>query len=130
MGHHGSLCTLMTFPMLIAAWSTLGRIRCDHTKLSTVSVALTARTVVPNPAVSRFGIASGHIVRWHHLLTDIDDRKQLAERLRRSETDLLGSQRMSQTGSWRHNLLVGGSDSRLPRCFESGAPIPEELINA
>jgi PAS domain S-box-containing protein len=50
---------------------------------------------------------SGRIVRWHNLLTDIDDRKQLEERLRRSEADLLEAQRLSHAGSWRHDLLSG-----------------------
>jgi PAS domain S-box-containing protein len=50
---------------------------------------------------------SGRIVRWHNLLTDIDDRKQLEERLRRSEADFLEAQRLSHTGSWRHDLLSG-----------------------
>ena len=50
---------------------------------------------------------SGRILRWHNLLTDIEDRRQLEERLRRSEADLLDAQRLSQTGSWRHNLRSG-----------------------
>lgn len=50
---------------------------------------------------------SGRIVRWHNLLTDIDDHQQLEERLRRSEADFLEAQRLSHTGSWRHDLLSG-----------------------
>jgi formate hydrogenlyase transcriptional activator len=49
----------------------------------------------------------GRIVRWYVLLTDIDERKQSEERLRRSEADLLEAQRLSHAGSWRHNLSSG-----------------------
>ena len=51
--------------------------------------------------------ADGEIVRWYNLLTDIDDRKNVEERLRRSEAFLLEAQSMSRTGSWRHNLVTG-----------------------
>jgi transcriptional regulator with PAS, ATPase and Fis domain len=51
--------------------------------------------------------AEGHIVRWYVLLTDIDERKQSEEKLRRSEADLLEAQRLSHAGSWRHNLAAG-----------------------
>ena len=47
------------------------------------------------------------IVRWYVLLTDIDARKQSEEKLRRSEADLLEAQRLSHSGSWRHNLASG-----------------------
>jgi PAS domain S-box-containing protein len=49
----------------------------------------------------------GRIVRWYNLLTDIDARKQSEERLRRSEADLLEAQRLSHSGSWRHDLASG-----------------------
>jgi len=51
--------------------------------------------------------ADGQVVRWYNLLTNIDDRKQTEERLRRSEADLLEAQQMSRTGSFRHNLVSG-----------------------
>src|SRR2546428_7689334 len=51
--------------------------------------------------------AEGRIVRWYNLLTDIDERKKAEERLQRSEADLLEAQRLSHTGSWKHNLLSG-----------------------
>ena len=51
--------------------------------------------------------ASGRVVRWYTLLTDIDERKQTEEKLRRSEGFLLEAQSMSHTGSWRHNLVTG-----------------------
>jgi len=45
----------------------------------------------------------GRIVRWYVLLTDVDERKNVEERLRRSEAFLLEAQSMSRTGSWRHD---------------------------
>ena len=49
----------------------------------------------------------GRIVRWYFLLTDIDDRKQAEEKLRRSEASLHDAQRISRTGSWRHDFSSG-----------------------
>jgi PAS domain S-box-containing protein len=51
--------------------------------------------------------ADGRVVRWYNLLTDIDARKQSEEKLRRSEADLLEAQRLSHSGSWRHDLASG-----------------------
>jgi PAS domain S-box-containing protein len=51
--------------------------------------------------------ADGQIVRWYNLLTDIDERKNVEEKLHRSEAFLLEAQSMSRTGSWRHNLVTG-----------------------
>jgi PAS domain S-box-containing protein len=48
---------------------------------------------------------SGHILRWYGNDTDIDDRKQAEERLRRSEGYLAEAQRLSHTGSWAFNLV-------------------------
>ena len=50
---------------------------------------------------------NGRLLRWYNLLTDIDEQKQIEEKLRRSEADLLEAQAMSGTGSWRHNLVTG-----------------------
>ena len=49
----------------------------------------------------------GRIVRWYNLLTDIDERKTAAENLRRSEESLLEAQRLSHTGSFKHDVLTG-----------------------
>jgi formate hydrogenlyase transcriptional activator len=49
----------------------------------------------------------GHIVRWYFLLTDIDRRKQAEEKLLRSEAFLHDAQRISRTGSWRHDFSSG-----------------------
>jgi PAS domain-containing protein len=51
--------------------------------------------------------AADRIVHWYVLLTDIDSRKQSEEKLRRSEADLLEAQRLSHSGSWRHDLASG-----------------------
>ena len=49
----------------------------------------------------------GQILRWFHLLIDIDDRKRAEERVRQSEADLIEAQRLSHTGSWKHDLASG-----------------------
>jgi PAS domain S-box-containing protein len=49
----------------------------------------------------------GRIVRWYNLLTDIDARKRSEDQLRRSEAELLEAQRLSHSGSWRHDLTSG-----------------------
>jgi PAS domain S-box-containing protein len=51
--------------------------------------------------------AAGRIVRWYNLLTDIHERKETEDKLRRSEADLLEAQRLSHAGSWRHDLASG-----------------------
>jgi PAS domain S-box-containing protein len=43
---------------------------------------------------------SGHILGWYGSDTDIHDRKETEETLRRSEGYLAEAQRLSQTGSW------------------------------
>src|SRR4029077_11147642 len=40
-------------------------------------------------------------------VTDITERKQAEEKLRRSEADLLEAQRLSLTGSYKHDILSG-----------------------
>jgi formate hydrogenlyase transcriptional activator len=50
---------------------------------------------------------NGAILRWCNLLTDIDDRKQSEEKLRQREADLIEAQRLSRTGSMRHNIRTG-----------------------
>ena len=40
--------------------------------------------------------AEGRIIRWNILLTDIEDRKQAEEKLRRNETDLIEARRLAR----------------------------------
>src|SRR5262245_50122035 len=49
----------------------------------------------------------GRIVRRYVLMTDIDERKTAEHKLRRSEESLLAAQRLSHTGSWRHDVASG-----------------------
>jgi PAS domain S-box-containing protein len=49
----------------------------------------------------------GRILRWFHLLIDIDDRKRAEEQLRRSEAYLAEAQKLSHTGSFGWNVRSG-----------------------
>jgi PAS domain S-box-containing protein len=49
----------------------------------------------------------GRIVRWYVLLTDIDERKQAEDKLRRSEWSLLEAQKLSHSGSWCLDISSG-----------------------
>ena len=57
--------------------------------------------VLFNPLVD----AQGHVVRWYATATDIQDRKQAEEALRRSEAYLAEAQRLSHTGSFAHDAV-------------------------
>ena len=50
--------------------------------------------------------ASGRIVRWYNLLTDIHDRKRAEEELRRAHDSFADAQRLSKTGSFITDLLA------------------------
>jgi PAS domain S-box-containing protein len=47
--------------------------------------------------------AQGRIVRWFALLTDIEERKQAEDKLRRSEAYLANAQSLTRTGTWAIN---------------------------
>lgn len=49
--------------------------------------------------------AEGRIVRWYGTNTDIEDRKQAEDKLRRSEAYLAEAQKLSQTGSWAYDPI-------------------------
>jgi len=55
--------------------------------------------------------ASGRIVRWYNLLTDIHDRKRAEEELRRAHDSFADAQRLSKTGSFITDLLA--DDTKL-----------------
>jgi PAS domain S-box-containing protein len=50
---------------------------------------------------------TGNIIECVGTDMDVTERKRAEEQLRRSEADLLEAQRMSQTGSWKHDVLSG-----------------------
>ena len=50
---------------------------------------------------------TGKIVRWYGTAIDIQDRKRAEEKLLHSEESLLEAQRLSHTGSWRHDIASG-----------------------
>jgi formate hydrogenlyase transcriptional activator len=49
----------------------------------------------------------GEVIHWYTTGTDIDDRKQAEEKLRRSEWNLLEAQRLGHTGSWSVDVASG-----------------------
>jgi PAS domain S-box-containing protein len=74
----------------------------------------------------------GRIMRWCVLQTDITDRKQAEERLRRGEAFLAEAQRLSSTGSfsWRVATDEITWSEQLYRTFEldENVPVTLELI--
>jgi formate hydrogenlyase transcriptional activator len=50
---------------------------------------------------------AGNIIEGVGTDMDVTERKRAEEQLRRSEADLLEAQRISQTGSWKHDVLSG-----------------------
>jgi PAS domain S-box-containing protein len=49
----------------------------------------------------------GQIIRWCFAGLDIEERKRAEQKIRQSEADLLEAQRISHTGSWKHDLASG-----------------------
>ena len=47
------------------------------------------------------------IVKWYGTAVDIEERHRAEDALRRSEASLHEAQRISHTGSWRHDLISG-----------------------
>jgi PAS domain S-box-containing protein len=50
---------------------------------------------------------AGTLVKWYGQTTDIDDRKQAEQQVRRSEAYLAEAQRLSKTGSFGWNVATG-----------------------
>jgi PAS domain S-box-containing protein len=46
----------------------------------------------------------GNIVKWHGVLTDIEDRKRAEQALKRSEAYLAEAQELTKTGSWARDI--------------------------
>ena len=77
----------------------------------------------------------GNVAKWYTTVTDIEDRKQAEEKLRRSEAYLAEAQKLTQTGSWAVNVATGEpshSSAEHSRLFgfdpERGLPSREELL--
>jgi PAS domain-containing protein len=71
---------------------------------------------------------SGAIVKWYGVNTDIEDRKQAEDALRRSETFLLEVQRLSHTGGWRYDVATGTVESS-PEILRGYAVQPGEDVS-
>jgi PAS domain S-box-containing protein len=69
--------------------------------------------------------AHGRIVRWYVLLTDIHERKEAEEKLRRSEADLQEAQRCARLGSWKLDVL-SGKVTVSPEIYRRYGVRPEE----
>ena len=77
----------------------------------------------------------GTIVKWHGVLTDIEDRKRAEDALRRSEAYLAEGQRLTHTGSWALNVVTRQalhSSAEHTRMFgfdpEKGMPSFEDFL--
>jgi PAS domain S-box-containing protein len=71
----------------------------------------------------------GRILHWYVLLTDIEERKQAEDMLRRSEAFLAEGQRLSRTGSfsWRVETNEITWSEQLRRIFEFDDDLPVTL---
>jgi formate hydrogenlyase transcriptional activator len=61
-------------------------------------------------------------------VSDITERKQAEEKLRRSEADLLEAQRISHTGSWKHDVS-SGTVTVSPEVFQIFDVKPDEVTS-
>jgi len=73
----------------------------------------------------------GHVVRWYATATDIEDRKQSEEALRRSQAYLAEAQSLSHTGSWAYDVRRGSRETYRTFGFdpEEGAISRREVRN-
>jgi PAS domain S-box-containing protein len=64
--------------------------------------------------------AEGRVVRWHNLLTDIDDRKQAEMELKRAYDSFADGQRISRTGNFTADIVADDHiwSAELYRIFE------------
>jgi len=69
--------------------------------------------------------SEGRVIRWYLLLSDIDERKQAEEKLRRSEADLLDAQRLSHTGSYKHDV-ISGTVTSSPESYRTWGTSPDD----
>ena len=78
--------------------------------------------------------AEGRILNWYVLLTDIEERKQAEDKLRRSEAFLAEGQHLAKMGSFSWRVAKGEItwSEQLYRIFEfgQGVPVTLELIGS
>jgi PAS domain S-box-containing protein len=76
----------------------------------------------------------GRILHWYVLLTDIEERKQAEDKLRRSEAFLADGQRLSKTGtfSWsiEKNEIKWSQELYSMFDFDPATPVTLELISS
>jgi PAS domain S-box-containing protein len=88
--------------------------RVDEALRTKADLVQDYRIVLPDGTVKHIrGIGhlvldeTGNIIEAVGTDMDVTERKRAEEQLRRSEADLLEAQRISQTGSWKHDVLSG-----------------------
>src|ERR1700751_5272165 len=68
---------------------------------------------------------TGNIIEYVGTDVDVTERKRAEEKLRRAEADLLEAQRISQIGSWKHDVL-SGTVTVSPEVFRIFGVKPDE----
>jgi PAS domain S-box-containing protein len=76
----------------------------------------------------------GRILHWYVLLTDIEERKQAEDKLRRSETFLADGQRLSKTGTFSWSIekdeIIWSEEMYSIFEFDPATPVTLELIGS
>jgi formate hydrogenlyase transcriptional activator len=106
--------------------------RVDQALLAKADIEQDYRIVLPDGTVKHIhGIGhpvldeTGNIIEYVGTDVDVTERKRAEEKLRRSEADLLEAQRISQTGSWKHDVL-SGTVTVSPEVFRIFGVKPDE----
>jgi formate hydrogenlyase transcriptional activator len=106
--------------------------RIDQALRAKADIVHDYRIVLPDGTIKHIhGIGhpvldeTGNIVEYVGTDLDVTERKGAEEKLRRSEADLLEAQRISQTGSWKHDVL-SGTVTVSPEVFRIFGVRPDE----
>jgi formate hydrogenlyase transcriptional activator len=106
--------------------------RVDQALRAKADIVHDYRIVLPDGTVKHIhGIGhpvldeTGNIVEYVGTDVDVTERKGAEEKLRRSEADLLEAQRISQTGSWKHDV-PSGTVTVSPEVFRIFGVRPDE----